>query len=227
MEQEVEHKLVFSACWINRFSLIDIGSRCCKVTFASGALLATRSACATLAHSLLNDIMILEGRDTIGPDGDIRIVNAASIRLENVGDNYAELSQPQPTKPKARATTKRISGSGVDDTGAQQVIADSYRTMFQSAFDRADRRRRNRRARILRAGAKPDDDIDTAMQVFVDGQQDFIRDTLRPVCRSFDDAFNVESFAVACHLGRSVLNGEIDPDVAALDLMAQFPRKKK
>ena len=36
----------------------------------------------------VNDILISEGKNTIGPAGDIRIVTSASIRLEDVGKNY-------------------------------------------------------------------------------------------------------------------------------------------
>lgn len=44
-----------------------------------------------------NDIRDKEGEDSIGDDGDIRIVNGAAIRLEDVGKNMVDQSTPTTT----------------------------------------------------------------------------------------------------------------------------------
>lgn len=58
-----------------------------------------------------NDILLKENQNTIGPEGDIRIVNGAAVRLEDVGKNMvapATTSSSQPdrgegSQPKERA----------------------------------------------------------------------------------------------------------------------------
>lgn len=52
----------------------------------------------------VNDILIAEGKNTIGKEGDVRIVSSATIRLEDVGTNY-----PTEPPPEKAATDKEPS----------------------------------------------------------------------------------------------------------------------
>jgi HK97 family phage portal protein len=221
LEQEADHKL-FSARGPSRFSLIDIGW-VLKGDFQSRA--QGYQIMRNIGAFSVNDIMLEEGRDTIGPDGDIRIVNAASIRLEDVGENYAALSQPEDsTEPPARQNENTDTPPAGQDASASEIISDSFRIMFQSVYDRVDRRRRNRRADLERH-VKAGDDIDTAMDAFASQQEEFLSENLELPCAMLNKAFKVRSFQTALNIGRRVIFGEIDPDVAALNLVAAFPKK--
>lgn len=223
LEQEADFKL-FSARGPARFSLIDIGW-VLKGDFASRA--TGYQIMRNIGVFSANDILVEEGRNTIGPEGDIRIVNSANIRLEDVGNDTAANPPPDSTSSSGDGgeSDTEIPAEGQDQAGAAEIIADSFRIMFHSIYDRVDRRRANRRA-DLEKHAKIGDDVDTAMDAFASQQEDFLADNLELPCATFNKAFKVRSFEAAMEIGRRVIHGEIDPDVAALNLIAAFPRKR-
>lgn len=47
-----------------------------------------------------NDILRKLGENTIGPDGDIRVVQGANVKLEDVGAAYAQPAQSAPSEPE-------------------------------------------------------------------------------------------------------------------------------
>jgi HK97 family phage portal protein len=222
LEQEADFKL-FSSRGPARFSLIDIGWTL-QGDFASRA--GGYQIMRNMGAFSVNDILKLEGRDTIGPDGDIRVVNSANIKLEDVGENYTLTTDDDSSSTPATDDNDTTStGKGQDESGAEEIISDSFRIMFQSIYERVDKRRFNRRADLERH-AKSDDDIDTAMTVFADAQEEFLSDSLALPCSAFNKAVKAKTFEPALSIGRKVINGEMSPDVAALDLVAAFLRKQ-
>ena len=81
----------------------------------------------------VNDILIAEGKNTIGPAGDIRVVTSASIRLEDVGKNYdTSNSEPKREPPPSPDTDDED-----DSVSAKWLV---------QIFDRCARRVANREA---------------------------------------------------------------------------------
>jgi HK97 family phage portal protein len=78
-----------------------------------------------------NDILRKLGENTIGSDGDIRIVQGANIRLEDVGAAYATQEKP------------------AEKQGGEEVVAEAW---LQTIFQRVRRRYDNRLADLRRAG---------------------------------------------------------------------------
>lgn len=222
LEQEADYKL-FSSRGPARFSLIDIGWTL-QGDFASRA--AGYQIMRNIGCFSANDILKMEGQNTIGAAGDIRIVNSANIQLENVGENYADLVDASTTTTGGDADDNtETSDDGQDDTGAEKIISDSFRVMFQSIYERVDKRRSNRRADLERH-AKADDDVDTAMDVFAQQQEDFLAECLTLPCQTFDKATKAKTLENAVAIGRKVIHGEETPDAAALELVAAFLRKQ-
>ena len=63
-----------------------------------------------------NDILRKLGENTIGPDGDIRIVQGANVRLEDVGMAYTDNADPTPGDDTPRATEEE------DTTDRKSVV---------------------------------------------------------------------------------------------------------
>lgn len=98
IEQECEFKL-FSARGKSRFVVVD-------TAWASQGDFKSRMEGYQIGRGMgvysANDILRKEGENTIGPEGDIRVLNSAAIPLERVGENLAPKTdaaapQPQPT----------------------------------------------------------------------------------------------------------------------------------
>lgn len=91
----------------------------------------------------VNDILALEGRNTIGPEGDIRIVESAMTRLERVGEEPAKEEEPPPPLPEPAEPPA---------AAALPVVRDALVSLFESPLDRYSRRLANREADLTRQG---------------------------------------------------------------------------
>lgn len=69
-----------------------------------------------------NDILRKLGENTIGPDGDIRIVQGANVRLEDVGMAYTDNADPTPGDSTPRATEPAEPEEPEDDEGENEVV---------------------------------------------------------------------------------------------------------
>lgn len=121
IEQEGEYKL-FSRRGKPRFISIDI-------TWASQGDFKSRMEGYQIGRAMgvysANDILKKEGENTIGPAGDIRIVQGAMIRLEDVGAAYTK-------QPAAPAETEP---APVAQAWLQSVYARIQRRVDNRAFD--------------------------------------------------------------------------------------------
>lgn len=85
IEQEGSYK-VFPARGLKRFICVDLD-------WATDGDFKSRMEAFSIGRGMgvfsANDILRKLGENTIGPEGDLRIVNGAAIPLERVGENYA------------------------------------------------------------------------------------------------------------------------------------------
>lgn len=82
----------------------------------------------------VNDILRKLGENTIGAEGDVRTMNGAAVKLEDVGKNMTPAAPPAPAQKPPPET------------------ADLMRAWTQSVYQRIQRRMDNRRADLERAG---------------------------------------------------------------------------
>lgn len=152
-----------------------------------------------------NDILRKLGENTIGKDGDIRIVQGAMIKLEDVGQAYAK---PAPaTQPTEEEEADDAASGDADD-----VMEAWVRSVYQRIKNRQDKRR----ADLIRGGR---DNAERQAQLdamaYID---EAVEDVLPAVRARFPGAAN----ALAFH-ALEVVRGA-DPAVAAADLFKQLER---
>lgn len=198
-EQEVDYKLLDTR-GRPRYSRIDLDP------LSQGDAVSRKDyyvGMRNIGAFSVNDILRMENKNTIGPEGDIRIVNGASTRLEDVGKNIA---------PPAGANAAKPAQSG-DEAGGQQV-RDAFGTMFLGFFERVETRRE---ARLADVTAKCDAaGIAAAMTHFVSQQIAALSDCLRKPCEALAErATGCDPFAIALDAGRKVAAGESSPADAA------------
>lgn len=137
IEQEAEYKL-FAPSGRTRFVVVD-------TAWASQGDFKTRMEGYQIGRGMgaysVNDILRKEGENTIGKEGDLRIVNGASIPLDRVGENYTSTqpaSQPQPTE-----------GPNAPPKPATRAVMQAW---LATIYSRAGKRYENRKADLERAG---------------------------------------------------------------------------
>lgn len=141
----------------------------------------------------VNDILKMERRNTIGQEGNIRIVNGAAIRLEDVGKNYVQNEQPKPM-PESQG----------------DVVRNSFASWFSSVFDRVSRRY-NSRIAYLKNNAK---DYDKELSEFSKQFDAFIREELKAPCESVSKAIGLDCLGDAILSARRVVDGADSAEVA-------------
>ncbi len=137
IEQEAEYKL-FAPSGRSRFVIVD-------TAWASQGDFKSRMEGYQIGRGMgvysANDILRKEGENTIGKEGDLRIVNGAAIPLARVGENYAATTaapQPQPAQ------------------GPNEPPKPSTKSVMQAwlatIYSRAGKRYDNRKAALEKAG---------------------------------------------------------------------------
>lgn len=138
IQEESEYKL-FSRRGKNRFLKIDL-------EWASQGDYKSRAE----GHQILrnagvlsaNDILKAEGKNTIGSEGDFRIVNGTNTKLEDVGKNY-QLDAKEPSKNESK----------VEDPAEDTVLlAKTIHNWLVQIFDRTERRLSNRLLELEKKG---------------------------------------------------------------------------
>lgn len=139
IEQESDYKL-FPARGVRRFVCVDLD-------WATDGDFKSRMEAFQIGRGMgvysANDILRKLGENTIGPEGDLRIVNGAAIPLRDVGKNY-QIQQTAPTAPAEPA----------EDTEEDEAESDTstIEAWTRSVLGRVAARRRNRQADLQRGG---------------------------------------------------------------------------
>lgn len=134
----------------------------------------------------VNDILKAERRNTIGSEGDIRIVNGAAIRLEDVGTNYSGTDKPKQT-PESQG----------------DAIRNSFSSWFSSVFDRVEKRHKSR-MNYLKDYAK---DYDREYAEFSDQFETYLREEVKSPCESLEKVSGHQCISAAILSAREIING--------------------
>lgn len=194
IQQEGEHK--FFADRAKKFILIDL-------EWASQGDFLSRAQGYQIMRNIgaysVNDILKAERRNTIGPEGDIRIVNGAAIRLEDVGKNLTP--KPAPSMPESQG----------------DVVRNAYGTLFSSIFDRINKRHKARMAN-LEAHAKDfaKESHEAELEIY-----QYIVDELRTPSENFAKLFGHNPLKDAIASARWVINGN-DQNTEAINLIDKY-----
>lgn len=212
-EQETDFKLL-SARGKPRFTRIDIE------WLSQGDAQARANYYSTMRNIGVysaNDILKLEGRDTIGPEGDTRIVQSAMIPLGEVGSNW-NVANPDDDK---------------DDTGSppppstdpSEAINHAWSACFEQVFSRFGGRLRNRLANYDKV-ERTSEEREKFIRDFKSEQTSLLHDALVKPCQGFSAFSQQETFGAALAFGQSVAFGCAQPDVAAREFVNQFLSRK-
>jgi HK97 family phage portal protein len=151
IEQEVEAKLFPNRKpW--RFVILDLG-------WAQQGDFKTRAeAYRVLSETgayTINDILRAEGRNTIGPEGDVRLINSAKKTLEQI---IAPPAPPSPPAPPGAPPPGAESDEGEDDAEerAREAAGALLRFWAERFEARASAERRAREAKRPGSGALDD-----------------------------------------------------------------------
>lgn len=163
IEQEAEYKL-FSARGKVRFVNVD-------TTWAQQGDFKSRMEGYQIGRAMgvysANDVLKKEGENTIGKEGDIRIVNGAFIPLEHVGENYRNTGTPsEPEAPADPTVEKPDPNEPAPKPIAPSKAAKPTRAVMASwlatIYARVGNRFQNRRADLERGARSRDEARDTA-----------------------------------------------------------------
>lgn len=201
-EQEVDYKLLDTR-GRPRYSKIDLDP------LSQGDAVSRKDyyvGMRNIGAFSVNDILRMENKNTIGAEGDIRTVNSASTRLEDVGKNIAPAAGSNAAKPAQAG----------DEAGGGRV-AGTFRQMFEGFFNRVAARRE---ARLADVSAKCDETgVEAAMNHFVAQQIAALSDCLRKPCEALAERASGDPFAIALDAGRKVAAGECMPTEAAAQVI--------
>ena len=137
----------------------------------------------------VNDILKMERRNTIGKEGDIRIVNGAAIKLEDVGTNYAGTEQPK-QMPESQGDATR----------------NSFVSWFESTFNRLNKRYVSR-VEYLKINAK---NYDKEFSEFIKQFNSYVKEELKQPCLSLSKLKTSDFDCIdrACKSMLEVTNGK-------------------
>jgi len=209
-QQEFDYKL-FSARGKNRFSRIDIE------WLSQGDAIARSTYYQTMRNIgvySVNDILKFEGRDTIGPEGDIRIVNSASTRLEDVGANLPDANPADDTNP-----TPPIP----DKNNPDEQINNALTTCFEQVFSRFSSRLSNR-LKDYDTVRHTSEERAKFIQDFKLEQTRMLHESLCKPAQILSLASGRETFGAALAQGQAVVEGA-DPGRAAHELVSNFLKR--
>lgn len=212
-QQESDFKLL-SARGKPRFTRIDIE------WLSQGDAQARANYYQTMrnigAYSV-NDILKLEGRDTIGPDGDIRLVNSANIRLGEVGANWQKVDPDDDQDDQGNQKEPASTDSG--DTLNRALV-----TCFAQVYGRFSTRLKHRMADFERA-ERTSDEREDFMRKFRMEQTRLLHEELVKPCQLLTQIARCETFGAALERGQRVAFDGADSERSAAELVEQFTRK--
>lgn len=198
-EQECDFKL-FPARGIRRFVCVDLD-------WATDGDFKSRMEAFQIARGMgvfsANDILRKLGENTIGPEGDVRIVNGAAIPLKDVGKNYAV---PSPAPAPAQG--------GDDDDTEEPDDGDTstIEAWTRSVLARVAARRDNRAADLRRGGRPHEEALAQAQADTVKALPGMSADLLDMLDACWPGAAARTQFFSAA---RAVAAGDSPADVAA------------
>ncbi len=141
IEQEAEYKL-FSKRGRPRFVCVD-------TAWAAEGDFKSRMEGYQIGRAMgvysPNDVLRKLGENTIGKEGDVRTMNGASVRLEDVGKNMLPTAAPEPTQKTETSTAP-------NDAPNQDGQAQAYAAWLGSIYARTVKHRDNRQADLQRGG---------------------------------------------------------------------------
>lgn len=157
-EQECDYKL-FPARGVRRFVCVDLD-------WATDGDFKSRMEAFQIARGMgvfsANDILRKLGENTIGPEGDLRIVNGAAIPLKDVGKNYA-VAAPAPAAAPGADDDEPDDAEEPGDGDTSTIEAWTRSVLARVAA------RRDNRAADLRRGGRP------AEEALAQAQADTVR----------------------------------------------------
>lgn len=194
-QQEIDYKLLDTR-GKDRFSEIDLeplsqGDAVSRMTYYTGM--------RAMGVYNANDILKMEHKNTIGAEGDIRIVNSASIRLQDVGKAGTPTGPADAKKPP------------------DPTIANMSREVFASLFERIEARRSARHADL--SASKSGDELAAGMRFFAAQQIGYLNDNLRQPCEALGAIVKVDLFPCALAAGHRVASGAQSANDAASEVM--------
>jgi HK97 family phage portal protein len=201
IQEEAEYKL-FPVRGKPRFIMLDL-------EWASQGDYKTRMEGHSIGRGMgvlsANDILKKEGMNTIGKEGDIRIVNGAAVRLEDVGKNVVAAPTSTSTQPD------RGEGSQPDKPDTSARVLERWTA---STLDRVRRRYENRLLQTTGNVAKASTD---AIE-YLNAEVELIFEEARKINPDFDE------FAAKACLSKVVLNSP--PLALATEFINRFVEKQ-
>lgn len=176
LEQEADYKL-FPTRGAWRFVLIDL-------EWASQGDFKSRMEGYAVARNMgvysVNDVLRAEGKNTIGKEGDTRMVQGAMVDLEELGIAYVKPEAPEPTEEPAIEP----------DESVQDKLAGVVRLLAESVYDRAARRRSAYESQM---GPNPSAGAAEKYAEFLDSQRIVLARELLPVAKSIAKTWGYSS----------------------------------
>lgn len=148
-----------------------------------------------------NDILRKLGENTIGSEGDIRIVQGAMIKLGDVGAAY---TQPAPSRTTSTAPEPDDAEDDDEETDTEDDLMDeAAMAWLQSVYERIERRRDNREHSLEKAGKESRNASREDARIYAAGE-------LKPFAKVFPPA----RLAKIHEWSEQVING-CTPEIAA------------
>lgn len=215
LQQEADYKLFPSrGPW--KFVLIDL-------KWASQGDFKSRMEGYGIAinHGIynVNDVLRGEGENTIGPEGDIRMVQGAMVKLQDVGKAY--------DKPATTSAPPSDPEDEEDDDESEDALTMSVRSFAASIYDRACRRRAAYESQMDRL---PNAAAMEKRAAFLESQQAVLRRDLAPVvsliCKvwHYDKPAEIETEAMNTAAALFSVDGAVNPDQWARRIAALYRR---
>jgi len=213
-QQEADYKL-FSTRGPWKFVLIDL-------EWASQGDFKSRMEGYQIARRIgvysVNDVLRAEGKNTIGEDGDSRMVEMNMQLLDQLGEQAEAMGgQAEPPDPE-----------DTEDTSDPLVM--SIRTFAASVYERGARRRQSYESQMA---ARPNAESLEKRAAFLESQQAVMRRDLDPVVKliartwGYSNQSEVERTAMNCAADLFSADGRIAPDEWAGQLVALYQKDKQ
>lgn len=164
-----------------------------------------------------NDILRKEGENTIGPEGDIRYVNGAAIRIEDIGKNYLDKPSSSSAQPQEPVDPEE-DPEEEDDSEPQAIALRAYRAAVDVLFARFE----DKRASVVDAAerrGKPD-----TVNAWADRQDDYIASKTMPIACAVAAITRRQVAGDFLAFGRKVIRGELNAQDASAQLFESIER---
>lgn len=194
LQQEADFKL-FSQRGRSRFTIIDL-------EWASQGDFKSRAEGYQIMRNIgvlsANDILKAEGRNTIGPEGDIHIVNSSAIPLDRVGENMKMDGQEMPE---------------TQGDAAREAFASAFGAVFGKLAHRQRQREQDAYAKAR--------DPKKVLQDFAVQQARWLSAQLQPIVARCETVTGRPLMLTASAMAQRVLDGK-DPHEAATELVTTY-----